>query len=159
MSDEFDIITPELEAFSKVKNFERNQKKLRDDFKKVSGDMMMMITQLESVNSEFRRLPEVFDKTPENQEVAERIAWEKEERQKGTSPYYRNLDDAIKLRNLNALIIKQGWQVQDFIREIGIAQRTFYKKTETHMFSMRELNIMRKLLSLTDEEFVKLFFN
>ena len=93
-----------------------------------------------------------LNKTPENREAEERIALEKVERLKGISPYYRNLDDAMKLRNLNALIIKQGWQVQDFIREIGIAQRTFYKKTETHMFSMRELNIMRKLLSLTDEE-------
>ena len=65
----------------------------------------------------------------------------------------------MKLSTLNSLIIKQGWQVQDFIREVGIAQRTFYKKTETHMFSMRELNLMRELLSLTDEEFVKLFFN
>ena len=37
MSSEFDIIIPELEAFSKVKNFEQNQKRLRNDFKKVPG--------------------------------------------------------------------------------------------------------------------------
>lgn len=159
MSSEKDIVTPELEAINKVKSFEQKQKTLKNDFKKVSADMMLMISRMESINSEFRRLPEVFDRTPENREAEERIAMEKEKRKKGTSPYFRNLDDAMKLRDLNALIIRQGWQVQDFIREMGIAQRTFYKKTETHMFTMRELNYMREQLSLTDEEFVKLFFN
>lgn len=158
MSEEKEIISPELEAINKVKTFEQNQKKLREDFRRVSGDMISLISRLESVNAEFRRLPEVFGSTPENLAAAERIARERKEREKGTTPFLCNLDDAMKLKDLNALIIRQGWQVQDFIREVGIAQRTFYKKTETHMFTMRELNAMRKMLSLTDEEFVKLFF-
>ncbi len=158
-NNDFDIITQDLEAINKVKSFEQKQKTLKNDFKKVSTDMMLMISRLESVNSEFRSLPKVFEELPESREAAEQISQEMERRKKGTSPYYRNLDDAMKLSTLNSLIIKQGWQVQDFIREVGIAQRTFYKKTETHMFSMRELNLMRELLSLTDEEFVKLFFN
>ena len=147
----------DLKAVNYFKEFETKHKELKDEFRRVYNDILFLISRLEKLNSELRRLPEKVEQ--DNSEIFQSFNEVIEKRNEKITPIVHDLEDAVELRQLNVIIQKQGWTIQDFIKELDIAPRTFYKKVETHTFTMKELNIVRRVLSLTDQEFLTLFFN
>jgi len=147
--------TSELEFVSAIKEFTLRQSKIRSDITRVTRDMISVIHELESLKKDFQELSGKIEK--HNQKTADECK-KATDRRKYTTPVLSNLDDAMAIKELNALIKKQGHGMADFVKQMDIANRTFYQKVEKHLFTMRELNYLRGELSLTDEEFMRLFF-
>ncbi|MBQ3682166.1 MAG: hypothetical protein II922_03690 [Succinimonas sp.] len=145
----------DLDLVSAVKEFTLRQNRIRSNITKVTRDMISVINELENVKKDFQELSGKIAKR--NQRAAAECQ-KATDRRKYTTPVKKNLDDAREIRKLNALIKSQGIGMADFVKQMDIANRTFYQKVEKHLFTMRELNYLRDELSLTDEEFMRLFF-
>lgn len=145
----------DLDLVSAVKEFTLRQNRIRSNITRVTRDMISVINELENVKNDFQELSGKIAKR--NQRAAEECH-KVTDRRKYTTPVKKNLDDAREIRKLNAIIKSQGIGVADFVKQMDIANRTFYQKVEKHLFTMRELNYLRDELSLTDEEFMRLFF-
>ncbi len=136
---------------SSVKCLSMKQKKIRSDVTRVGRDMLGIIKELEKLKGDFDELSCKCRNTSENFPISE-------DRRKQITPV-KDLGEATEIRKINDLIKKQGFKVAEFIEGMNIANRTFYQKVEKHLFTMKELNYLRDVLSLTDDEFVKLFFS
>ena len=144
----------ELYLGSAVKELSLKQEKIRSNIAKVGREMVSIINDLEKLKCEFDEITGRFARY--NEDAAEKCR-NRKDRRKQITPV-KDLEEAKEIKRLNGLIKKQGVTVADFIEGMNIANRTFYQKVEKHLFTMQELNYLRKELSLTDEEFMKLFF-
>ncbi len=144
----------ELYLGSAVKELSLKQEKIRSNIAKVGREMVGIINDLEKLKCEFDEITGRFARY--NEDAAEKCR-NRKDRRKQTTPV-KDLEEAKEIKRLNGLIRQQGGTVADFIEGMNIANRTFYQKVEKHLFTMQELNYLRKELSLTDEEFMKLFF-
>lgn len=144
----------ELYLGSAVKELSLKQEKIRSNIAKVGREMVSIINDLEKLKCEFDEITGRFARY--NEEAAEKCR-KRADRRKHITPV-KDLENAKELKKINGLIKKQGVTVADFIKGMDIANRTFYQKVDRHLFTMQELNYLRKELSLTDEEFMKLFF-
>ena len=57
----------DLKAVNYFKEFETKHKELKDEFRRVSNDILFLISRLEKLNSELRRLPEKVEQ--DNSEI------------------------------------------------------------------------------------------
>ena len=65
----------------------------------------------------------------------------------------------MNTNKLKAKIIENGFTVGEFIKNLGIHRSTFYRKLNDNSFTIGEVNHMVKILGLTNEEAIEIFFN
>ena len=66
----------------------------------------------------------------------------------------------MNILKLKARIIEEGYSIRTLAKPLGIKDATLYKKVSGKVqFTMRELQILKKILHLSNDEFVDIFFS
>ncbi len=64
----------------------------------------------------------------------------------------------IDTTRLKGKIVEKGLNQYKMADIIGISRKTFYEKMSKGVFGSDEMDIMRKTLSLTNDEAIEIFF-
>ena len=64
----------------------------------------------------------------------------------------------MDVQKLKGKIVENGQNVESLSAELGINIGTFYRKLKNNSFSIKEASELKKILSLTSEEAIAIFF-
>lgn len=65
----------------------------------------------------------------------------------------------IDIRKLKGKIVEKGFNQSKIAEEIGMNRSTMHRKINSGDFSVEEANSIRRVLQLSKEELIEIFFN